>query len=116
MLMCRLFERFKALALCLSLLALCSALLAPASVLAQEAASGKWSRLCAGAAPDSGGLEHADEDHCSLCMLPAMALPGAAWAVAAPLTSASDPQARPQALRPAQQWAPPPIRGPPTVI
>ena len=116
MLLFCLSERLKALALCLSLLALCSALLAPASVLAQEAVSGKWSGLCAAAAPDSGGLEHAHQDHCSLCLLPVLALPGAARTAAAPLASAADLQARPQALRPARQSAPPSIRGPPPAL
>ena len=100
MLLFCLSERLKALALCLSLLALCSALLAPASVLAQEAVSGKWSGLCAAAAPDSGGLEHADQDHCSLCLLPVLALPGAPSAAAGSAVGAAlDSRPAPCALK-----------------
>ena len=114
MLLARLFERFKGLALCLSLLALCSALMAPASALAQEAGSGKWSGLCAAAVPDSHG--QADDDHCGLCLLPALALPGLDRTPAPLADSAADPQRLPRSLWPVQQWAPPSIRGPPHTL
>jgi hypothetical protein len=111
MTLARLFERLKGLALCLSLLALCSALMAPASALAQEAGSGKWSGLCAAAVPDSHG--QADDDHCGLCLLPALALPELDRTPAPLAASAADPQRLPRSLRPVQQSAPPSIRGPP---
>jgi hypothetical protein len=110
----RLFERLKGLALCLSLLALCSALMAPVSALAQEAGSGKWSGLCAATVPDSHG--QADDDHCGLCLLPALALPGLDRTPAPLAASAADPQRLPRSLRPVQQWAPPSIRGPPHTL
>jgi hypothetical protein len=114
MLLARLFERLKGLALCLSVLALCSALMAPVSALAQEAGSGKWSGLCAAAVPDSHG--QADDDHCGLCLLPALALPGLDRTPAPLAASAADPQRLPRSLRPVQQWAPPSIRGPPHTL
>jgi hypothetical protein len=114
MTLARLFERLKGLALCLSVLALCSALMAPASALAQEAGSGKWSGLCAAAVPDSHG--QADDDHCGLCLLPALALPGLDRTPAPLAASAADPQRLPRSLRPVQQWAPPSIRGPPHTL
>jgi hypothetical protein len=114
MTLARLFERLKGLALCLSLLALCSALMAPVSALAQEAGSGKWSGLCAAAVPDSHG--QADDDHCGLCLLPALALPGLDRTPAPLADSAADPQRLPRSLRPVQQWAPPSIRGPPYTL
>jgi hypothetical protein len=114
MTLARLFERLKGLALCLSLLALCSALMAPVSALAQEAGSGKWSGLCAAAVPDSHG--QADDDHCGLCLLPALALPGLDRTPAPLAASAADPQRLPRSLRPVQQWAPPSIRGPPHTL
>jgi hypothetical protein len=115
MLLARLFERFKGLALCLSLLALCSALMAPASALAQEAGSGKWSGLCAAAVPDSHGQAD-DDDHCGLCLLPALALPGLDRTPAPLAASAADLPGRPRALRPAQQASPPSIRAPPITL
>jgi hypothetical protein len=114
MTLARLFERLKGLALCLSLLALCSALMAPVSALAQEAGSGKWSGLCAAAVPDSHG--QADDDHCGLCLLPALALPGLDRTPAPLAASAADPQRLPRSLRTVQQWAPPSIRGPPHTL
>ena len=114
MTLARLFERLKGLALCLSLLALCSALMAPVSALAQEAGSGKWSGLCAAAVPDSHG--QADDDHCGLCLLPALALPGLDRTPAPLADSAADPQRLPRSLRPVQQSAPPSIRGPPHAL
>jgi hypothetical protein len=114
MTLARLFERLKGLALCLSLLALCSALMAPVSALAQEAGSGKWSGLCAAAAPDSSGQP--DDDHCGLCLLPALALPGLDRTPAPLAASAADPQRLPRSLRPVQQSAPPSIRGPPHTL
>jgi hypothetical protein len=114
MTLARLFERLKGLALCLSLLALCSALMAPVSALAQEAGSGKWSGLCAAAVPDSHG--QADDDHCGLCLLPALALPGLDRTPAPLAASAADLQGWPGALRPAQQASPPSIRAPPVTL
>jgi hypothetical protein len=114
MLLARLFERLKGLALCLSVLALCSALMAPVSALAQEAGSGKWSGLCAAAAPDSSGQP--DDDHCGLCLLPALALPGLDRTPAPRAASAADLPGRPRALRPAQQASPPSIRAPPVTL
>lgn len=110
----RLFERLKGLALCLSLLALCSALMAPVSALAQEAGSGKWSGLCAATVPDSHG--QADDDHCGLCLLPALALPGLDRTPAPLAAPAADLQGWPCALRSAQQASPFSIRGPPITL
>jgi hypothetical protein len=115
MTLARLFERLKGLALCLSVLALCSALMAPASALAQEAGSGKWSGLCAAAVPDSHGQAD-DDDHCGLCLLPALALPGLDRTPAPLADSAADPQRLPRSLRPVQQSASPSIRGPPHTL
>lgn len=112
----RLFERLKGLALCLSVLALCSALLAPVSALAQEAGSGKWSGLCAAAASDSHGLVQADDEHCGLCLLPALALPGLDRTPVPLAALAANPQGWPRALQPVQPPSPPSIRGPPGTL
>jgi hypothetical protein len=68
-------QRYKHLALWLSLVAVCAALLAPASALAQELREGQWIGLCsAGQASGSGGHGDAEGSHCDLCVLPGLAL------------------------------------------
>lgn len=117
MVLFRLSERLKRLALCLSALALCSALMAPALALAQEGGSGKWSGLCAASgAPESGGHALSDDDHCGLCLLPSLLLVGADRTSPPPSAAAASPEGQMRSVVGAPQGAPPSIRGPPILL
>jgi hypothetical protein len=101
----------------LSWLALCSALLSPASSLAQQMSEGRWSAICsvAGsslAAPD--GHANEDDNHCSLCLLPTLALPVGSGSLGARCVTALAPAHGSAGFEPAPQDRPPDIRGPPT--